>query len=350
MSKKASTVVDKLFRVPKKDKGDNMPHFSNYPPNYINQADILYLPHDGQYKYALVVVDIGTRFVGAQPIKSRKVQDIKSALEKIYSKKLEWPSILETDNGSEFKGDFKSWLKEHDVKLKYSQPYRHRQLAIVERYNQIIGKELFKRMISEELQTNVPSSAWISDLPKVVDKINKKSAKRKAKTAPDNYICQDDSCNMLETGTLVRYQLDEPIDVVNGKRLPGKFRSTDVRFSIKPKIITKTILKPNKPPLYFLDDSNVPYTKNQLQVVEVNEIQPQKSDIRPINTKKGKKLHVIDEILGNKKKMSHAGKNLIHYQVKWKDGDITYEPRKYLLEDVPDLIKEFEQNKLNHIK
>ena len=48
------------------------PHWAVSKPNMIHQADFLFLPHDTvgrkTYKYALVVVDIATRYKDAEPL------------------------------------------------------------------------------------------------------------------------------------------------------------------------------------------------------------------------------------------------------------------------------------------
>ncbi len=41
----------------KRNRGGNQTHFRLYTDNIIHQADLLYLPHDQDYKYCLVVVD-----------------------------------------------------------------------------------------------------------------------------------------------------------------------------------------------------------------------------------------------------------------------------------------------------
>ena len=68
-----SNVADVLMKKPKADKkGSTMPHFTtNLPKDDRHQADTLYLPNDNQYKYALVVVDVGTRMIDAEPLKNR---------------------------------------------------------------------------------------------------------------------------------------------------------------------------------------------------------------------------------------------------------------------------------------
>ena len=51
------------------------PHWSVDIPNKIHQADLLFLPHDKverkTYKYALVVIDVASRYKDAEPLTSK---------------------------------------------------------------------------------------------------------------------------------------------------------------------------------------------------------------------------------------------------------------------------------------
>ena len=68
------------------------PHWEVSKPNMIHQADLLFLLHDSvgrkTYKYALVVVDIATRYKDAEPLTSKESSLVAKAFEKIYSRKL----------------------------------------------------------------------------------------------------------------------------------------------------------------------------------------------------------------------------------------------------------------------
>ena len=154
-----------LYKKPIKDKGVNMPHFQVLEKNLIHQADILYLPHDNGYKYALVVVDSHDRSVDAEPLKEKDSKTITAAFKKIYSRKiLKEPQKIEVDNGTEFKGETKKYFEEIGVAIRTALPGRHRMQAMVERKNQEIGTALSKRMTAQELLTGEESTEWIEDL------------------------------------------------------------------------------------------------------------------------------------------------------------------------------------------
>jgi len=182
MGKKQPNLVSNLLAVPKKDKGLNMTHYREYSKDYIHQADLLFLPEDNGYKYALVVVDIGSKLVDAVPLKTKESKGVVKGFKKIYARKiLTKPFKIETDSGSEFKDAFKTWAKDEGIKVKTAKPHRHRQVAMVERRNQMIGKKLFYRMTEQEILTGETSREWVSDLLEVIKEINKRTKKNKKK-------------------------------------------------------------------------------------------------------------------------------------------------------------------------
>lgn len=340
-----STIVDELLKKPKRDRGYEMPQFvKTYPKNYKHQVDTLYLPTDTSSKnekYALVVVDVGSRLVDAEPMKQHSASEVIKALTTIYKRKiLSKPEKMYFDSGSEFKGAFLPWLKNQGISHRVAKVSRHRQNALAEYKNKIIGKMLFKRMLEEEFLTNEPSTQWVTHLPKVIRDINKKIKGKPVKTRK-SLTCVGESCNMLEQGTKVRVQLDAPLDFLSGKRLNGNFRETDIRYDPKIKTITHTLIKVNQPPLYVLDnDESTAYTKKQLLVVKPNELKPRTESILPVGKKKGQDTYKVEKILSHK---LNGSKRL--YQVKWVGYDKpTWEPRDKLLKDVPSVVNKYESS------
>ena len=104
------------------------------------------MPNDNGYKYLLVVVDIGSRLTDVESLKEKSASEVKKAFEKIYERDIiKIPHVIEVDSGSEFKGEVKKYFEDNDVRIKVAKPGRHRQIGLVERRNQIIGKLLFKK-------------------------------------------------------------------------------------------------------------------------------------------------------------------------------------------------------------
>ena len=59
------------------------PHWTEDKPNQIHQADLLFLPHDRvgrkTYRYALVVVDVASRYKDAEALTSKESHEISKA-------------------------------------------------------------------------------------------------------------------------------------------------------------------------------------------------------------------------------------------------------------------------------
>lgn len=205
-------------------------------------------------------------------------------------------------------------------------------------------------MIQQELITGVQSNSWVEDLPTVVKELNALAKSKKVKPQDFTYQCVADDCNLFEEGTQVRKALDAPRDVISGKRLPGAFRETDIRFTIEPHTITKVNFIPDQPPLYSLDnDDSTMYTKLQLLPYEGETVQKKGYDvIRPVDKKKGKDVWVIEKIVAKRK-----FRNRNEYLVKWSgfdSSDNTWELATIIKEDAPELVEEFEQSKKRIIR
>lgn len=337
-----------LFKLPKKDNDLNTPHIQQEEPNVVQQADLLFLPHDGNYKYALVVVDLGSRLTDAEPIKDKTSETVKKAFKEIYRRNiLSLPEIIQVDPGSEFKGEVKKYFDKNNVYVRYGKAGRHRQQALVERRNQVLGNALMKKMQAEELLTGQISKRWVDALPRFIKAMNIHYSKQKPKKYPNVPVCSGDSCKILNEGTKVRAILDEPRDLL-GNKLIGKFRSGDIRFDPKVRVVKQLLLRPGQPPLYLLDNpkkpdgvDNVPYTKNQLQVISEDEEAPSGEIVLKGRENDPDTTYVVNKIL-DKKKVKGKWKLLIN----WKGFPSTYdswEPYNEIKKDVPELIKEFEE-------
>ena len=148
-----------LYKTPHREKGTDMAHFQTLMPNTIHQADLVFLPHDHGYRYLLVVIDACDRKFDAMPLKVKESDVVMKAFKVIYEehKILKFPTCMQFDNGSEFKGDVKDFFHEHKVDCRYAPTARHRMQGLVERLNLSIGTLFHKRMASEELLTHQPS-------------------------------------------------------------------------------------------------------------------------------------------------------------------------------------------------
>jgi hypothetical protein len=333
-----NTIKQTLHQSPPKEKGKGIPKVSNSAKNGTHQADLLFLPDDQGYKYALVVVDLHSGITDARPLKSKEPKEVTEALKEIYSsnapKYLSMPFRIETDPGTEFKGQFKKFLESNGVTIRYGVTGRHRQQSVVEHRNSIIGEILNLRMAGLEQISGNTSRHWVEFLPFTIKAMNnslpkKTSDQRFASRLKSNqYPFEIGGKPLLPVGTKVRVRLEQPKDYVSGDRLTGNFRKGDQRWETEPRKIVKVLAPPDQPVMYLVGTKEKPWvpeqaarTRPQLQVVTGNEPEP---DPKRLNAPTFETYQVHS--LQGKKKM----KNRIHYHVRWigfpDKKDWTWEP------------------------
>lgn len=264
-------VLNELMKKPPSEHAFNdMPHFQDFEKNYAQQADLLFLPHDKEYKYLLVIVDDATRLIDAEPLVDKTTINVVKAFKKVYSRKiLSKPKVIEVDSGNEFKGTTEIYFKKLNIHIKVGDVNRHRQQALVENTNQRLGKIIFMIQNQKELETKSQNKEWVMHLREIINEINE-HIKTKVYNKPisDEPLFTKYNSVMLEKGQNVRLLLDHPIDVYNKKRLHGKFRSGDIRWSIEIYKITEVLMRDGFPPMYLINNNkSTQYTKQQLQVV-----------------------------------------------------------------------------------
>ena len=320
--------ITQLYTVPKEDIPS--PHFYNYVANDTQQTDILYLPKDKGFLYCLVVVDIATNKTDAEPVKKLDANSVLKAIQKIYKRKiLSLPHELITDQGNEFKGVFAKYFKDKKIFIKNALAGRHRQVGLVEKKNQILGKVLHMMMYSKESLTGQINTEWVDDLKDIIKRMNERYSH---KPYTDEQLDEkygnpyDVSQNVLLLGTRVRVALDEPRDII-GKKLHGRFRSSDTRWTTDIYKITNIIIEPHEPVLYQIDKQTKPnervaYTRQRLQVISGEELPPTKI------LKKKQTTFIVDKIVGKK-----IVRDKVYYKIRWKgykESDDTYEPPQHL--------------------
>ena len=266
------------------------PHWTVDKPNQIHQADLLFLPHDKvgrkSYKYALVVVDIASRYKDAEPLTSKESREISEAFKKIYSRRLKYPKTLMVDPGKEFMGEVSKLMNYHRVRIQRSEAGNHIAQAFVENANRILGERLFSHQYAQEMISDDRSRVWVKRLPAILKTLNNKLIRitgkepdeaikmKEVDIKPKNYQREVGPDEVrLPPIAKVRYLLS-PGELEGGE----KRRATDPIWSIKVYDISKSIITPNQPVLYYLiDGPRRGFVREELQVIPYDTALPPNS-------------------------------------------------------------------------
>ena len=337
--------ASELMKAPPKEK--IQPKFNDFQKGASVQVDLLYLPNDNGYKYVLTAIDDATRLADAEPLKSSSAAAVLAAFKKILRRKyIQKPTIrLESDGGGEFKGVFQKWLDSNGIDHKVGRPGRSRQQALVEGMNRLLGVAIFTKQNADELRTGEESKDWVSDLPTVIriynqhTKKTRKSPEQRMKEVPPPQ-CKGSSCELLEKGDKVHVVKEKPSSIVDGKRLAGKFRATDLRWTVGTHTIIKVVVRAGSPPLYKVDGINAMFPREQLKLA--SKVKAGKDEAT------GGKF--IPERIVDKKvmKKNPKEKRRVHYKIRWKGYDSkgdTWESHAKFNRDRPDLVKAFNQSR-----
>ena len=116
----------------------------------MHQFDLLYMPSDtlygSKYKYILAEIDAASRYQVTRPLRTEQAHDVAEMIPDIYKVgPLTYRSIIQCDNGSEFKGDVTKMLEKNEVKIqRVTTKYKHTYTAFVEALNKMLAERLFK--------------------------------------------------------------------------------------------------------------------------------------------------------------------------------------------------------------
>ena len=158
------------------------PRFDVSAKDEEHQADLLFLPHDTvgnkTYRYALTLVDVGKKYKEAEPLTSKDSKEVAKAFEKIYSRHLKYPRLLQVDPGREFMGAVSQLMAKHSVKIRRGRTEIHRDQGVVERFNRTLAERLFGYQYAKELENpHKGNREWVKRLPKVIKALNAETKK-----------------------------------------------------------------------------------------------------------------------------------------------------------------------------
>ena len=143
-------------------RGINKPIIATYPNQRwaIDTVDMQFYEkqtNDG-YKHILTCIDYFSKYVWAEPLKNNQAISVRDAIERIATRAHTYPKIIQSDNGSEFKGAFIDWTKEHNIDHIKTLSYSPTSNGLIENFN----KQL--RVLIREGVVRYDSLNWVEHL------------------------------------------------------------------------------------------------------------------------------------------------------------------------------------------
>ena len=236
-----------LYKRPPKEKRSERPKVIAWKENSTQQADLGEMPIDPKgYHYFLILVELSRRRVDGELLKDKTAQSVLNGFLKIFRRgRIKPPTHrLEVDSGKEFNNELvrNLFVQTIRVLIRFGEIGRHRQQSFAERAIQEIEGPLNARMTAQEKITGATSVEWSEDFHDIVDKVDERW-QRDPPRMPEGPPKVDKNTELLPEGTRVRVRLYEPISIL-GKKLHGKFRTGDIRWDPKIRVIKKLMLSP----------------------------------------------------------------------------------------------------------
>lgn len=219
--------------------------------NEIWSLDLAYVDKLSEYnngiKYLLIAVDVLSRYLRVQPLKSKTAKATATAFAKMLSKQTK-PEKVWTDKGTEFKGAFQTLCKKKNIKWYTTQSETKSLLA--ERNIRSLKTIIYKFL--EEKWTY----SYINSLPEFVKTINTR-VNRVTKVAPAKFTKKEaHHLNLLTIGDqLVRKPKFRIGDTVRISKEDLPFRK-GYKQTFTDEIFTIISIPTVNPPTYNLADEN----------------------------------------------------------------------------------------------
>src|SRR5690606_31997687 len=130
--------------------------------------------------------------------------------------------------------------------------------------------------------------------------------------------------------------LEHPVNALTCEQLHGAFRASDPRWTTKVEEVESVSIQPGRPPMYSIKGRQHMYPRNRLHPIAGT--QPPK----PTVVRGQPAQYTVESILESRRR---AGTG-VEYLVKWYGypvSESTWEPRKTLIQEIPDMIAAFEK-------
>jgi len=295
-------------------KGVNKPILSSFPNERwaIDLVDMNpYKDENGGYRYILTCIDYFSKYVWAEALKNNTSETVSDAMDRIAKKANTYPKIIQSDNGSEFKGAFDDWTKEHKIDHVKTLSYSPKSNGLIKNFNKHLRKLITIRYNSLDYLNNknnhdnsttkyTPAELWREGTNKIrtIKTVMKDGIKYidlhgRLIKFDDSYINKDDSYKQVEAIERIRdkafinveknnaehFEVGEKVRVLvsslyskvrkvikegNSKLISVKYSPEifTVAHIVKPKGEHKQFMKER----YFLLDSNSEYVLTEYKI------------------------------------------------------------------------------------
>ena len=204
------------------------------------------------YNYILVVIDVFSKYVWAEPVKSKDSKTVLAAFKKVLSSDERKPESFMTDKGGEFSNQaMKSYCTKNQINY-YTSQNPDTKAAVAERVIRTLKSRLYRYFEHKK------SWKYIDVLPLIVDSYNK-SKHRSIGMAPkavtketEQQVRQKLYPPKKEKPIHFKYNVGNKVRIAREKPVFGKGYTqqwTDEIFTISQRLITD-------PPVYKLKDYN----------------------------------------------------------------------------------------------
>jgi hypothetical protein len=322
MSKKPNfEQIAKEITTPSRKNYDTRKVISNFP-NEIWSCDLCQLDKladdNDKYKFLLCIIDVFTRYAYVIPLKTKSDKDVLDGFKKaVIENNKEYPKLIWTDSGSEFKNKLiNNWYSDHDI-TRYS-TYGSSKSAIVERFNRTLKNIMWKHLLSKR------TYRYIDELEDMVDFYNNKIHRTIKMTPAKAKSLNEEGINKL--------WLHQYSDIKPNKHDPAFHVGDIVRLNLSKDTFKKSYEGNWSRNLYKITKqlNTIPWTYNN-ETLDGEQIEGSFYELELLKSQStenenylvGKKYEVI----------SHSG-NGTNFLLKVKhDNNITYEPIETFIED-----------------
>ena len=111
------------------------------------------------YKYIFTNIDVFSKITYANPIKSKKIQEIKPCFENIF-KKYKPKFIWSDKEPAFFSKEMQNFFKDNNVKIYYTNS--HLKAVVIERFNRSLRELMMKELVKNN------NTVWYNILPKLI--------------------------------------------------------------------------------------------------------------------------------------------------------------------------------------